>query len=863
MKTIILFFSILAAVGLTALQAQDTWTQKADFGGTARKQAVAFSIGTKGYVGTGFKEVAKKDFWEYDPALNAWTQKSDFGGAARWTAAAFEISGKGYIGTGYDGSGSVKDFWEYDPVANIWTKKADFGGTARYGAVGLSIEDKGYMGTGVDGAWRKDFWEYDPESDTWTQIANYGGVGREVAVGFSINSKGYVGTGYTIGVGYKDFWEYDPVTNAWTKKADFGGGNRIAACGFSLNGKGYIGTGEVPYQEYQNDWWEYDPITNSWSQKTNLTATGRYMAVAFSVDGKGYLGTGITHEGDYLKDFWEYTPEGCSGLTVYADADADNYGDASNSLFVEDCVIPSGYVIDNKDCNDASASINPGKTEILNGIDDNCNGEIDEGFGQDTWTQVADFAGSPRTVAVGFSIGDKGYLGTGQDNNSKSRNDFWEYSPNANVWTQKADVGGEPRSYAIGVSMTGRGYIGTGLKNDGSYAEDFWEYDPAANTWIEKAKFPGGPRSGAMAFAIGTKAYVGTGEAGGIGGQSTKDLWEYDQVANSWTPKADFAGSKIKNATGISISDKGYLVCGWAGAYKKETWEYDPFDDTWSKRADFGGNGRTMGVGFAIGNAGYIGTGESGGINQKDFWQYEPATDTWTKKADYGGGEIGWSAGFAIDNEGYLGTGYSWGIGYRNIFWKYTPAAEPSCTVPSRLTSANITATSAELNWDATANAKGYKIVYEMTDGSGPLKTTFEKTGSKVISNLKPNTQYSWRVKSVCSLDPKLTSNWSAKQFFTTGTLKMGDEATTALAVYPNPVVETFTLHLQLQSSSVQSATIYLLNTLGQIVYNEKTTVENGLLLKEIKLNEHPTGMYLVKVIVNDQVYSASINYQK
>lgn len=34
-------------------QTPNSWTQKADLGGTARANAVGFSIGTKGYIGTG------------------------------------------------------------------------------------------------------------------------------------------------------------------------------------------------------------------------------------------------------------------------------------------------------------------------------------------------------------------------------------------------------------------------------------------------------------------------------------------------------------------------------------------------------------------------------------------------------------------------------------------------------------------------------------------------------------------------------------------------------------------------------------------------------------------------------------------
>jgi len=72
MKTKTRIFAILLAVGLTSSRAQDAWTQKADFGGTAREQAVGFFIGSKGYIGTGWDGInVYKDFWEYDPATNA------------------------------------------------------------------------------------------------------------------------------------------------------------------------------------------------------------------------------------------------------------------------------------------------------------------------------------------------------------------------------------------------------------------------------------------------------------------------------------------------------------------------------------------------------------------------------------------------------------------------------------------------------------------------------------------------------------------------------------------------------------------------------------------------------------------------
>ncbi|MEZ5014076.1 MAG: MopE-related protein [Chitinophagales bacterium] len=61
----------------------------------------------------------------------------------------------------------------------------------------------------------------------------------------------------------------------------------------------------------------------------------------------------------------------------YADSDADGFGDPDVAALA--CSAPSGYVSDNTDCNDASDSVYPGATEVCNGIDEDCNGAIDDG----------------------------------------------------------------------------------------------------------------------------------------------------------------------------------------------------------------------------------------------------------------------------------------------------------------------------------------------------------------------------------------------------------------------------------------------------------------------------------------------------
>ena len=315
---IALLYSFIGASMVFA--AGDTWTQKADFGGTVRYSTVSFSIGDKGYIGTGYGYTPQtgtqrtKDFWEYDPANDTWTQKADFGGAARTSAAGFSIGDKGYIGTGnVPPTSNVKDFWEYDQALNVWTRKADFGGGNRIGAVGFSIGNKGYIGWGINSSANyKDFWEYDPATDIWTKKADFGGTARSDVVGFSIGNKGYAGTGLYYNYSnssstyYKDFWEYDPAKDIWIQKADFGGAARYRAAGFSIGNNGYIGVGKN--SSNQTDFWQYDPDTNAWTKKADFGGGSRVDPAVFVIGYRGYVGTGIAGLATYTKDFWEYEP---------------------------------------------------------------------------------------------------------------------------------------------------------------------------------------------------------------------------------------------------------------------------------------------------------------------------------------------------------------------------------------------------------------------------------------------------------------------------------------------------------------------------------------------------------------------------
>ena len=60
----------------------------------------------------------------------------------------------------------------------------------------------------------------------------------------------------------------------------------------------------------------------------------------------------------------------------YADADADTFGDPAVSL--DECAAPAGYVADDTDCDDSDSAIYPGATEVNDGVDNNCDGTLDD-----------------------------------------------------------------------------------------------------------------------------------------------------------------------------------------------------------------------------------------------------------------------------------------------------------------------------------------------------------------------------------------------------------------------------------------------------------------------------------------------------
>lgn len=275
------------------------------------------------------------------------------------------------------------------------------------------------------------------------------------------------------------------------------------------------------------------------------------------------------------------------------------------------------------------------------------------------WNSKTPYPNFGRHRCAAFAIGNKGYMGTGHVNSgsiSQAYSDWWEYDPSSNTWTQKADYP-QQRFACAGFVIGNKGYLGGGNEQNFGDRDEFYEFDPINNTWTPKATLPVA-NGGGLGFSINGVGYMALATS----------LYSYNVITDTWSPvpctipfqdysssfvinnqvyvlpqgsntlymfdpstgitavKAPFIGDARYAACSFAVRGQGYIGLGYSwtsSSMLKDFYQYDPIADSWDTiPKSFPGVRRDYVPSFTIGDNAYFGTG-SNGTNLVDVWGYE------------------------------------------------------------------------------------------------------------------------------------------------------------------------------------------------------------------------------------------------
>lgn len=279
---------------------------------------------------------------------------------------------------------------------------------------------------------------------------------RDASVCFTIGNKVYVGGG----AGKKDFYEYTPSTDTWVQKGDIPGvtQSRAFGVGLAINGKGYVGLGgDDNNTTLKKDWWEYDATNDTWTKKADFIGVARDGSAFFVTNNKAYI-IGGTDNRFVLSDVYEYSPANDIWTKLNG-----NYPQGPIVFGTGFSIGNYGYVT----CGAAQAEY----TATYQFDPQNY-----------TWKRMADFTGTPRQTAIGFSINNIGFVGGGQQSYSQAFKDFYSFNPVLNTWKPVGDIGDKGRAWGCVSVVNGKAYVGTGWDFGASFLNDWWEFTPQQST---------------------------------------------------------------------------------------------------------------------------------------------------------------------------------------------------------------------------------------------------------------------------------------------------------------------------------------------------------------------------------------------
>lgn len=173
------------------------------------------------------------------------------------------------------------------------------------------------------------------------------------------------------------------------------------------------------------------------------------------------------------------------------------------------------------------------------------------------------------------------------------------------------------------------------------------------------------------------------------------------------------------------------------------------------------------------------------------------------------------------------------------------------CGTPQALPATNISTTSANISWSATACSQRYKVQYRLS-GTTAWNTlsTATAVASYNLTGLSASKTYQWRVSNVCAEDPLLVSSYSAIDSFTTKNAALAVASPELIAVggpdiqvtlYPNPTTRVATLKVQGNKTKVA---VTISDLTGKVLWHQDEA--DGTI--RLPVDGFSAGTYLVRI---------------
>ncbi len=164
---------------------------------------------------------------------------------------------------------------------------------------------------------------------------------------------------------------------------------------------------------------EYRPVVSPpavWTQVNIYPPVNAYLLPDLP-DGTSYqmrVRNICTYDGDTVYSGYAAPIQTFNTLFIaYTDADGDGYGDEQAAVSYLATYPQAGYALNNMDCDDTIALVNPAQAELCNGIDDDCDNLTDEPY---TWYEDSDSDGLGNAAVVLESCPQPpGYVGNDDD----------------------------------------------------------------------------------------------------------------------------------------------------------------------------------------------------------------------------------------------------------------------------------------------------------------------------------------------------------------------------------------------------------------------------------------------------------------